>query len=84
MIAVPLYASGYTCKCNGSCNYSKAYEEAGMPRYIDYEKYIKKKLCSWNAAGSSNWCLFENKILPKQIRCKESQIHFAQFFFNCF
>jgi len=42
MIAVPLYASGYPCKCNGSCNYSKAYEEAGMPRYIDYEKYIKK------------------------------------------
>ncbi len=42
MIPVPLYSSGYPCKCNGSCNYSKAYEEAGMPRYIDYEKYIKK------------------------------------------
>ena len=37
MIPVPLYASGYPCKCNGSCNYSKAYEDAGMPKYIDYE-----------------------------------------------
>ena len=42
MIQVPIYASGYPCKCSGSCNYSKAYEAAGMPRYIDYEKYIKK------------------------------------------
>ena len=42
MIQVPIYSSGYPCKCNGSCDYSKAYEEAGMPKYIDYEKYIKK------------------------------------------
>ena len=44
MIAVPVYASGYSCKYNGSCNYSKAYEEAGMQRYIDFEKYIEKTL----------------------------------------
>ena len=48
MIPVPLYTSGYPCKCNGSCNYSKAYEEAGMPRYIDYEKYIKKNFVDEN------------------------------------
>jgi|TARA_B100000767_G_C19533269_1_gene437560 hypothetical protein len=42
MIQVPIYSSGYPCKCNGSCDYSKAYEDAGMPKYIDYEKYIKK------------------------------------------
>ena len=42
MIEVPVYPSGYPCKCNGSCNYSKAYEDAGMPKYIDYEYYIKK------------------------------------------
>tara|TARA_S200000501_G_scaffold329547_1_gene330203 strand:+ start:156 stop:323 length:168 start_codon:yes stop_codon:yes gene_type:complete len=48
MISVPVYASGYPCKCNGACNYSKAYEEAGMPRYIDYEKYIKKNFVDEN------------------------------------
>tara|TARA_B100001175_G_C19354742_1_gene564142 strand:+ start:194 stop:364 length:171 start_codon:yes stop_codon:yes gene_type:complete len=37
MIEVPVYPSGYPCKCYGSCNYSKAYEDAGMPKYIDYE-----------------------------------------------
>ena len=42
MIQVPIYSSGYPCKCNGSCDYSKAYEDAGMPKYIAYEKYIKK------------------------------------------
>ena len=42
MIPVPVYARGYPCKCNGAWNYSKAYKEAGIPRYIDYEKYIKK------------------------------------------
>ena len=42
MIQVPIYPSGYPCKCNGSCDHSKAYEDAGMPKYIDYEKYIKK------------------------------------------
>ena len=42
MIPVPLYPSGYPCKCNGKCDYSKAYEEAGKPLYIDYESYIKQ------------------------------------------
>ena len=48
MISVPVYTSVYTCKCNGACNNSKAYEEAGMPRYIDYEKYIKKNFVDEN------------------------------------
>tara|TARA_B100001093_G_scaffold27470_1_gene24106 strand:- start:1340 stop:1540 length:201 start_codon:yes stop_codon:yes gene_type:complete len=42
VIPVPVYASGYPCKCNGSCNYSRDYEKAGMPRFIDYESYVKK------------------------------------------
>ena len=42
MIPVPLYASGYPCKCNGNCDYSKAYIDAGKPLFIDYESYIKK------------------------------------------
>ena len=42
MIPVPVYASGYSCKCNGNCDYSKAYEEAGKPLFIDYEVYVKK------------------------------------------
>ena len=48
MISVPVYTSGYPCKCNVACNNSKAYEEAGMPRYIDYEKYIKKNFVDEN------------------------------------
>ena len=42
MIEVPLYPNGYPCKCSGACNYSKAYENAGKPTYIDYETYVKK------------------------------------------
>ena len=42
MIEVPLYPNGYPCKCSVNCNYSKAYEDAGKPKYIDYETYIKK------------------------------------------
>ena len=42
MIEVPLYPNGYPCKCSGKCDYSKAFEEAGMPSFIDYEKYIAK------------------------------------------
>jgi hypothetical protein len=42
MIQVPVYPSGYPCKCNGSCDHSNAYEDAGKPKYIDYEKFIKK------------------------------------------
>lgn len=42
MIPVPLYPSGYPCKCNGKCDYSRAYEDAGKPLYIDYESYIKQ------------------------------------------
>lgn len=42
MIQVPLYPYGYPCKCSGACDYSKAYEDAGMPKMIDYESYIKK------------------------------------------
>ena len=42
MIQVPLYPSGYPCKCNGNCDYSKAYEDAGKPLFIDYEVYVKK------------------------------------------
>ena len=42
MIQVPIYPSGYPCKCNGSCDHSKAYEDAGKPKNIDYEKFIKK------------------------------------------
>jgi|TARA_B100001093_G_C26610622_1_gene920025 hypothetical protein len=34
MIHVPIYASGYPCICNGSFDYSRAYEKAGMPRLI--------------------------------------------------
>ena len=41
MIEVPLYPNGYPCKCSVNCNYSKAYEDAGKPKYIDYETYIK-------------------------------------------
>ena len=42
MIEVPLYPNGYPCKCSGKCNYSKAYEDAGKPKYINYEKFINK------------------------------------------
>ena len=42
MIEVPLYPNGYPCKCSGKCNYSKAYEDAGKPRYIDFEKFTRK------------------------------------------
>ena len=42
MIEVPLYPDGYTCKCSGNCDYSKAYIDAGKPLFIDYESYIKK------------------------------------------
>jgi len=42
MIPVPLYPNGYPCKCSGNCNYSKAFEEAGKPQYIDFEKFIAK------------------------------------------
>ena len=42
MTEVPLYPNGYPCKCSGKCNYSKAYEDAGKPRYIDFEKFTQK------------------------------------------
>ena len=42
MIEVPLYPNGYPCKCSGKCNYSKAYEDAIKPRYIDFDKSIRK------------------------------------------
>ena len=42
MIEVPLYPNGYPCKCSGKCNYSKAYEDAGKPKYIDFDKFIGK------------------------------------------
>ena len=42
MTEVPLYPSGYPCKCNGNCDYSKAYEDAGKPQFIDFKKYIQK------------------------------------------
>ena len=42
MTEVPLYPNGYPCKCDGKCNFSKAYEDAGEPKYIDYEKFIGK------------------------------------------
>ena len=42
MQQVPLYPNGKPCKCTDNCSYSKAYEDAGSPRYIDYEYYIKK------------------------------------------
>ena len=42
MTEVPLYPSGYPCKCNGNCDYSKAYEDAGKPEFIDFKKYIQK------------------------------------------
>ena len=42
MIEVPLYPNGYPCKCSGACDYSKAYENAGKPTFIDYETYVKK------------------------------------------
>jgi len=46
MTQVPVYTSGYPCKCNGSCDYSRANEKAGMPRFIDYESYGKKDFVS--------------------------------------
>ena len=42
MIPVPLYPTDYSCKCNGNCDYSKAYIDAGKPLFIDYESYTKK------------------------------------------
>tara|TARA_B100000287_G_C20145375_1_gene587952 strand:- start:209 stop:409 length:201 start_codon:yes stop_codon:yes gene_type:complete len=42
MIEVPLYPNGYPCKCSGKCNYSKAYEAAGKPKYIDFDKFTGK------------------------------------------
>ena len=39
MIEVPLYPNGYPCKCSGAYGYPKAYESAGMPKHIEYEKY---------------------------------------------
>ena len=42
MTEVPLHPSGYPCKCNGNCDYSKAYEDAGKPQFIDFKKYIQK------------------------------------------
>lgn len=42
MIEVPLYPNGYPCKCSGACDYSKAFEDAGKPRYIDFDKFIGK------------------------------------------
>tara|TARA_B100000989_G_scaffold257520_1_gene207097 strand:+ start:313 stop:513 length:201 start_codon:yes stop_codon:yes gene_type:complete len=42
MIEIPLYPDGYPCKCSGACNYSKAFENAGKPSFIDYEIYLKK------------------------------------------
>ena len=42
MIKVPLYPSGYPYKCNGNCDYSKAYMDAGKPLFIDYKRCIKK------------------------------------------
>ena len=44
MIEVPIYPNGYPCKCSGKCNYSKAYEDAGKPKYIDFDKLIRKRL----------------------------------------
>ena len=43
MIEVPLYPNGYPCKCSVNCNYSKAYKDAGKPKYIDYENLYKKR-----------------------------------------
>ena len=42
MIKVPLYPNGNPCKCSGACHYSKAFENAGKPSYIDYETNIKE------------------------------------------
>ena len=42
MIEVPTYPNGYPCKCSGACNYSKAFEDAGKPKYIDFDKFIGK------------------------------------------
>ena len=42
MTEVPLYPNGYPFKCGGKCNFSKAYEDAGEPKYFDYEKFIGK------------------------------------------
>ena len=46
MIEVHLYPNGYPCKCSGKCNYSKAYEDAGKPIYIDFEKFTQKDFSS--------------------------------------
>ena len=42
MIEVPVYPNGYPCKCSGNCSFSKAFEDAGKPLFIDYESHIKK------------------------------------------
>ena len=41
MIPISVYVSGYPCKCNGKCNFSKAYEKAGKPLF--YEEGILSK-----------------------------------------
>ena len=45
MIEVPVYPNGYPCKCSGKCDYSRAFEDAGKPLFIDYESYVKKDFC---------------------------------------
>ena len=42
LIKVPLYTNGIPCKCTDNCSYSKTYEDAGSPQYIEYVYYIKK------------------------------------------
>ena len=44
MTEVPLYTNDYPCKYSGKFNYSKAYEDAGKPKYIDFDKFIGKDL----------------------------------------
>jgi|TARA_B110000238_G_scaffold91075_1_gene99793 hypothetical protein len=41
VIEVAVYSSGYPCQCSGACNFTKAYQDAGKPRFIDYERYVK-------------------------------------------
>ena len=42
MIKVSLYTNDYPCKCSGKWNYSKAHEDAGKQKNMDFDKFIGK------------------------------------------
>mgnify|MGYP001265769185 CR=1 FL=1 len=57
MISVPVNASGYPCKCNGACNYSKAYEEAGIDaKFVQDDVSISRRHVLRGIHGDSETC----------------------------